>query len=199
MKLLLYCSKKGPQLVKHNNGFNINNLNKCNWELKEYEEIEVNGKIVAECDFKFEKVYFMSNSRDLWWGTEKTDISKDSGLTPKEIAKYYNKLHGYIVRVKNINVFEEPKEINCYMKRTPKLVSDIICDSCTDFGSDCKTCPDYYEYYNLDRVPTRMTYCYSEKVGEEYIFMSVDSKRLRKLLNGEISVLLCKTVLKEKV
>ena len=132
--MLLYCTKGKPYL-KLNDGMsdvNARNPLKCYDNPFIKKEESINGKIVAECDFEVEKIYrdFIDGKRNgLWERYEyfKTDnfyekeLYEKSCLTYQEMAKYFddkdNKIVGYAIHIKNLNIFDEPKELSYYYTR----------------------------------------------------------------------------------
>jgi len=185
MKLLLCCSNNKKDLALRKNGssyfcgavFGMNNK-------------KLNGKILLECDFESEKIKWNTTNWVDNFLTTKTmneeELQKRSCINGRDLREYFeicydsinDSVVGYAIHVKNLHIFEQAKDLNSYSTRTRKVVSDIICDSCTNFGFDCKKCPDSYEYYNLDKLPQNMMYCYGKLAGEEYIIINTKPKEL---------------------
>jgi len=180
LKLLLYSTKAKPQLVKHNNGFNLNNLPKCNWELKEYEEIELNGKIVAECDYEVEEIDTMALSEhvyDDYYNDNIDRISKESGLTCKQISDYLGSTwdsEGYAIHIKNLHIFDEPRELRFYYQK---------------YKGD-------KHLYNIEKAPRNMMIAIG-KQGDVYGLISVTPQEACNILNHKQVVLIRKKVLRE--
>jgi predicted transcriptional regulator len=203
MKLLLYCTKAKPQLVKHNNGFNLNNLPKSNWELKEYEEIELNGKIAAECDFEVEEIVNSKLFNNYaTWEVGYRDLLNKSNLTEKEIIRYlgtqniphkvykqYSCNCGYAIHIKNLHIFDEPKKLSEYYTFNG-IANDVN------------------NWKPIEKAPQNMMYAY-ELISElglsgtynmqlrKNIVISIRPEWLCKILNGEKTIEVRKKVLKE--
>ena len=186
-KLLLYCTKAKPYLVKvDDNEFDITNDiydNRIQWDKKPIS----NGKVVAECDFEVEKIrkgwgclngtrYFRNNVNHYYPDYE---LEKQSCLSFDEIDKYLkgtlNENCGYAIHIKNLHIFDEPRELCEY---------------------------DYYQKYNrlepITKAPQNMMRVYSsENIDENYILISIKPEWLCKILNGEQTIIVRKRVLKE--
>jgi predicted transcriptional regulator len=175
----------------------LNNLPKCNWELKEYEEIELNGKIVAECDFEVEEIELVKifpNMRFYNYVTktiQNNTVLDKACLTYQEMEKYLGKLNyggknGYATHIKNLNIFYVPKKLQEYA--TIKRIPDEW-----HIG--------YYEKFeSVERAPQNMQYVYdvnSDNPNEKKVLISIRPEWLCKILNGEKTIEVRKVVLKE--
>ena len=210
MKLLLYCTKGKLSLRKSikdkdyylDNGSEFNIIPKKDYVL--------NGKIVAECDFEVEEIEkgygthhasfdergCFDDYYDYMTKTLDEDILlKRSCLNVEELENYNP---NYAIHIKNLHIFDYPKETGRYSTRTRKVVSDIICDSCTAFGFDCRKCPDGYDYQNVGYV-RHMMKVYGRTVDSEYIAIPVTPEEMCRIANGEQTVLVRRTVLKEMI
>lgn len=179
IRLLLYCTKSKPILMKQNN-------NRCylkgELEFINMTDLELNGKIVAECDFEVEKIIPINVEEDdydygLFSGK---DLLKESCLSNYDIFEYlqdddgeiFNK--GYAIYIKNLNIFGKPRGLFNY---------------CGKSKQKCE--------YVLLKAPQNMMYCYGRNTGEKYILISVSSEEMARICNGEQTVLVRKNVLKE--
>lgn len=184
MKLLLYCTKAKPYLFKNPTDV-INQFIKDYWcadklDEKPFDEDILNGKIVAECDFEVERlqiVYGKGWETKTIKGTE--NIEKLTCLSRDELYQYC-KGNGYAIHIKNLHVFNEPRDLEDY--------------------------EDEWEY-PLERAPQNMRRCYSTLYSnieadmpirtDSYILISIRPEWLCKILNGEKTIEVRKKVLKE--
>jgi predicted transcriptional regulator len=108
MKLLLYCTKAKPVLKI------------CTSDCSDY-IVEGNGKIVAECDYECEHLY---NAYDViddnafhYFDTDtlkEKELIERSCVSNLELEKYFGKSNGYAIHIKNLHIFDEPKELSDY-------------------------------------------------------------------------------------
>lgn len=209
MKLLLYCTKAKPNLWKYGENFLKylrtldvpvtkfelgNKVSKKNPTYKYCEPyidevVNLNGKIVAECDFEVEKIMPIDISEDdynygLYSGK---NLLKDSCLDNDDICEYLKDYDGetifksgYAIHIKNLHIFDEPRELSDY--------------------------EDEWEY-PLEKAPQNMRRCYSTLYSnieadmpirtDSYILISIQPRWLCKILNGEKTIEVRKKVLKE--
>ena len=180
MKLLLYCTKDKKQLVK--------------WEKYMYGENgkndkfnSLNGKIVAECDFEIEKIikkhyeYFkycyITESLNEW------KLMYKSLLDGVMMDNYLQGNNGYAIHIKNLHIFDEPKELNEFYYRTieKREFEDMPYDELI--------------YKTVTKAPQNMMYVYDELQEHEYILISIRPKWLCKILNNEKTIEVRKKVL----
>ena len=183
MKLLLYCTKAKPKLYNTDKGFVL-----TDFKLGEYfnNKVLLNGKIVAECDFEVEMFDFASQ-RFFENDIEKYNIEikkqnellKRSCLSATQMVCYLDKegkgqtnLKGYAIHIKNLNIFDKPRELNWY----------------------------YNSQLNISKAPQNMCFVY-EQVDENEIdrriLISIRPKWLCKILNGEKTIEVRRKVLKD--
>lgn len=178
MKLLLYCTKAKPNIVKGlNNEFYISNA----FKEEGIDDYKINGKIVAECDFDVEEIYnfFDEIDGDFGYWTKnlsEEDLSKRSCITKNDILDYINNLIGYAIHIKNLHIFDEPKYL------------DEL------WAFDKQGLPT-----KIEKAPQNMMKCHLIKPIEieEYILISIHPEWLCKILNGEKTIEVRKRVLKE--
>lgn len=190
LKLLLYCCKEKPYLYKTNDtmiekmdGDYHTQLNKA-----VLNDNCLNDKIVAECDFGvsihnwyndynlFEKLYYQEN---MMFNNE------NSCMSSRELVSYLGnnnlKKDFYAIHIKNLQIFDEPKELSEYFTKEKKMNTldgyNLVCES-------------------IDRAPQNMMYAY-DNGGNKYILISIKSQFLRKILNGEKTIEIRKKVLKD--
>lgn len=165
MKLLLYCTKAKPQLSKVSREYVLIKF-KDNQNVFE----ALNGKIVAECDFEVEKINVLDCTFRTFNLDEKEILNK-SCLTYHELFEYLKNRdnpRGYIIHIKNLHIFEEPKELS-------------------EYGMDFPISP-------IVKAPQNMMY--ANGIGERYILISIRPEWLCKILNGEKTIEIRKKVLK---
>lgn len=212
-RALLYCTKSKWRLFfdKVKQIFSLGRIKSNN---------DLNGKIVAECDYEVEEIacakidyarsystngngeVFYDNSIELTYkpfylglNISNITLSKRSCLTNKEMYDYLQGENGYAIYIKNLNIFDEPKELSDFTTRKPKTYDTMVCDSCVD-SIDCKQCPYNYEYQEVMKAPQNMM-----KVCEwdltDYILISIRPEWMCKILNREKDVEVRRVVLKE--
>jgi predicted transcriptional regulator len=184
MKLLLYCTKGKLSLRKSikDKDYYLDNGSKFNIIPKE--DYKLNGKIVAECDFKVEKINVLDCTFRTFNLVEKEILNK-SCLTYKELFEYLKNRdnpRGYAIHIKNLQIFDKPKELSNYLTRAKEMNmlygSSWVCES-------------------IDKAPQNMMYAQDENQNGQYILISIRPEWLCKILNGEKTIEVRKKVLKE--
>lgn len=185
MKLLLYCTKAKPYLYRQDDDtFELSN--KINYEdisgYTNYYGLN-NGKIVAECDFEVEEI-FEDNYEDARDGyvehfyTLKSYDDFDEGqkallkkscLQKHELSNYLGFENGFAIHIKNLKIFDEPKELS-------------------EYGMDFPISP-------IVKAPQNMMY--ANGIGERYILISIRPEHLVNILNGNKTIEIRKKILKE--
>jgi len=193
MKLLLYCTKTKPYLFENvkclkdvcNEYYTYNNN-------KYLENKTLNGKIVAECDYEVEEIDCLINTFtgeiiDYSGHTELRDIDlfKRSCLDLESLKKYLGKKGGYAIHIKNLHIFDKPRELSDYYKIDSSITLREVLN---------RTKPVYIP---INKAPQNMMYCHGKKTGERYILISIKPEWLCKILNGEKTIEVRKKVLKE--
>lgn len=192
MKALLYCEKRKPNIVK-----GVDNKLYISDALKSegINKYKLNGLIIAECDFEVEEIIPESwNSNINYWYSK--ELLKASCLDALDLRCYLQDKNGYAIHIKNLHMTGFPKETGRYSTRTRKVVSDIICDSCTAFGFDCRKCPYGYDYQNVGYI-RHMMKVYGMTIDSEYIAIPVTPEEMCRIANGEQTIIIRRTVLKE--
>lgn len=149
-KLLLYCTKAKPYLVERLS-FNEKKFYQCR---KKNDYYSLNGKIVAECDFEVEEI--IANDVKIYdeYGIKYTtkngcsyiddnfeSLLNNSCLNAFELNDYLSGKNGYAIHIKNLHIFDKPKELNDYYK-FDGIYNDI---------NNWKT---------IDKAPQNMMYAY---------------------------------------
>lgn len=180
-KLLLYCTKNPKKLlIKKDYGFIFDK-----WLIGE--EQALNGKIVAECDFEVEEIKWNDIENYNYEEMLPLDnLLKNSCLTKLELEDYLNGKDGYAIHIKNLNIFDEPRELRNY-HRAKSIDGHSPCWHCKRFGTGCERCDI--------KAPQNMMYAYLG--NDKYILISIRPEWLCKILNGEKTIEIRKKVLKE--
>ena len=108
------------------------------------------------------------------------NLERESCLSREELYDYCN---GYAIHIKNLHIFNEPKELSEYFTKEKKM--------------------NTLEGYNwvgesIDIAPQNMMYAY-DNGGNKYILISIKPEWLRKILNKEKTIEIRKKVLKEMI
>lgn len=175
MKLLLYCCKAKPYLYKTEKPMIEKKFRDYHIQLNKavLNDNCLNGKIVAECDFEVENlqiVYGKGWETKTIKGTEK--IEKLTCLSREKLYQYC-KGKGYAIHIKNLHIFDEPKELRNYKGNSKGNFFKII-----------------------EKAPQNMQIVLNEKL-EDCILISIHPEGLCKILNGEKTIEVRKKVLKE--
>lgn len=182
IKLLLYCTKSKPYLVSYNNTNEHWYLLREN-EKKPFPHLNsYNGKIVAECDFEVEEIETYYNNQ-IYKGcrvhTIKTyNISKLlelSCLNQKQLDDYLGENNGYAIHIKNLNIFDKPKELSEYGTETSPIFMKPIAYA----PQNMMRCIDVYD--------------------NQYILISIRPEYLVRILNKEKTIECRKRILKEMI
>ena len=185
MKLLLYCTKAKPYIMKYKDGKYKEIASFYNkQDLATYDLL--NGKIVAECDYEVEEITYELYG-DLDWQYDYLPTTNTMGicnlesascLDRKEIENYLQDKDGYAIHIKNLHIFDEPRELS-------------ECDKIyqTNRGAESDG--------EITKAPQNMMYAQNEKQNKEYILISIKPEWLCKILNGEKTIEVRKRVLKE--
>lgn len=178
-KLLLYCTKAKPILRDYRgkaiyDRFVISPTDRP--FTSDDKQPILNGKIVAECDFEVDKLtncgtsFMIMKYDDLQESYRYTNkVARGSCLDYTDLRRYLGTKDGYAIHIKNLHIFDKPKELS-------------------EYGMDFPISP-------IVRAPQNMMY--ANGIGERYILISIHPEWLCKILNGEKTVEVRKKVLKE--
>ena len=200
MKLLLYCTKAKPYLYKPFEWDCFPNDEASRFYLGDGKTIEIdeelNGKIVAECDFEVEELtncgtsFMIMKYDDLQKSYRYTNkIARGSCLNYTDLRRYLGTNNGYVIHIKNLHIFDEPKELSDYIVRQCQFGK---CSTC-EYGKKEIHCGTIDT--PITKAPQNMMYCYEE--GEKKVLISIRPEWLCKILNGEKTIEVRKKVLKE--
>lgn len=160
-----------------------------------FDKNSLNGKIVAECDFEVEKIrkgwgclngtrYFRNNVNHYYPDYE---LEKQSCLSFDEIDKYLkgtlNENCGYAIHIKNLHIFDKPRELNEVYKI--ENVGGML------FSKPLTTAPQ-----NMMRVSINHWEYATYEPNDINILISIRPEWLCKILNGEKTIEVRKKVLK---
>ena len=181
MKLLLYYTKaknKYDRLVRdehYGKPFYLYGAITENFE-------SLNGKIVAECDYEVDKLTNCGTSfrimkyDDMLENYRYTNgVARGSCLDYNDLRKYLGNKDGYAIHIKNLNVFDKPRELNECWANTNAWI---------------------FDNERLDIAPQNMRYCGDWNL-EKAILISIKPEWLCKILNGEKTIEVRRKVLKE--
>lgn len=189
-KLLLYCTKAKPYLefkqiprtlMEIDNSFEGY---RCSFKRTEADEnFQLNGKIIAECDYEVEEFDYMKAECLTY---TYLDLLNNSCLTDKEMYDYLKGQNGYVIHIKNLHIFDEPRELDEYYS-----VHDIGGGT---IGIKVLTKAPQ----NMMRVSkNQWEYDFFYEPSDINILISIQPEWLCKILNGEKTIEVRKKVLKE--
>ena len=216
LKMLLYCTKVKPYLQFNpvDSTFRLidRNFNK------------LNCKIVAECNYEVEKIihtyenkgatYHHFNTKTL----DNEQLLRKSCIIGQSIDEYLgnrqydknNNVVGYAIHVKNLYIFEKPKELSecdqvnncCFEKEADKLdwegLPIFFCafTNVCKYQSDGQTCDKSFfplkHIHNMSEVYDKQDYKF------KYI-ISITPQEACNILNHKQDILIRKNVLKEMI
>lgn len=206
VKVLLYCTKKAPYLVKDDFPYKNEPIYFTHYKEPGSWGLPLNGKIVAECEVEteeidyyyhyeppvdigvgvlpeFEEEYYIRRRFEVYEGDE--ELSTKTCLSYEQFDNYLKKKKGYALSISNLFIFENPVEL-----------SDYNVDNSADYGSFGWAFEDNERITPLKKAPQNMMKVF-DKHGNLYILISVQSEWLCKILNGEKTIEVRKKVLKE--
>ena len=185
MKLLLYCTKEKDKYdrlvsdVHYGKPFYLYGAITKNFE-------SLNGKIVAECDFEVEEIEKFYCCGEIIQTKTMCDneLLGKSYLSFDELQDYLQGKNGYAINIKNLHIFDEPKELNEVYK-----IEDI--------GGMLFTKPLTNAPQNMMRVSVNHWEYATYTPNDINILISIRPEWLCKILNGEKTIEVRKKVLKE--
>ena len=212
MKYLIYCTKAKPYL---NDYRKVEFCEKFVTMNKKVNELNCNGKIVAEFDGEIEPIVLVreKNNGALYSWHEYHDINisnenecdllKESCLTleqiedylpfkPFKIKTYGTRVtinDGYAIHINDLKIFDKPKELSDYMP---------ICKGLYDaqeyhnffFGSQDEFAPQ------VEKAPQNMMYV-SSNGFDKLCLISIRPQWVEKILNGEKTIEIRRKVLRD--
>ena len=195
MKMLLYCTKQPPYLYQ---GFakpmhtkDTTNPFNYKWHLlkRTKTSASLNGKIVAECDYEVEEIEYCEKGYHRTAKTTSYDLEINSCLNITQIKNYLGKKNGYAIHIKNLHIFDEPKELSDYYIKQCQFGK---CSTC-EYGKNNIICSTIDT--PVEKAPQNMCYVFDGE--EKKVLISIRPQWMRKILNGEKTIEIRKKVLKE--
>jgi len=176
MKLLLYCTKNKPYLIKCDDWYLDNKRQDYYWKKHQVAPFQYNGKIVAECDYEIEEIkQHLKN----YYETKTLcgfSLNQKSCLNMVELDNYLKSNKGYAIHIKNLNIYDKPRGLSDYTYNIKKPNTPIMKGI-------------------LNNAPQNMMKVYDR--GLEKIIISIRPEWLCKILNNEKTIEVRKKVLKE--
>ena len=198
LKLLWYCTKNKPYLQ----------VNRCvlPTEYDRYildkeqrysafgEPLEkLNGKIMAESDFEVEEIancgtsFMFMKCNDLQENYMYTSkVASGSCLNFDALKRYFGTKNGYAIHIKNLEIFDKPKELNEFYSHDDSYDNMFGC-----FFEDRP------KYIPLKKAPRNMKYVYNKDGSQRYILISSHPECMAQILKGFRTIDLRKKILKE--
>ena len=185
MKVLLYCTKAKPYL--HYRPTENCDTHYVLWDKISEEKQLLNGKVVASFDFdRWEEIktkyYFRNVTYEL-----QDELLYMSKLTQEQLKAYGKGKDLYAYYIDNLQVFDEPIELG------ELYVEDNKCDTIIGMTKDFRSM--YIFGKPVTKAPQSYMYVYYK--GEKCLLLSVKSEWVYKILNGEKTVEIRKTLPKE--
>lgn len=112
VKVLLYCTKKTPYLVKDDYTFKNTTIYYTHYKEPGSWGLYFNGKILAECEVETEEIRLWGDEIENYFGNnEEISIEKDSCLHFEQIEQYLcsNDYKGYALHISNLKIFDKTK------------------------------------------------------------------------------------------
>lgn len=192
-KALLYCTKGKLSLRKSLKDKDYYLDNGSEFNIIPKEDYVVNGKIVAECDFEVEEItncgtsFMIMKYDDLQESYRYTNkIARGSCLDYTDLRRYLGTNNGYAIHIKNLHIFDKPKELIDYHKI--KGVGGML------FTESLTNAPQ-----NMMRVSVNHWYYATYNADDIRILISIKPQWLCKILNGEKTIEVRKKVLREMI
>ena len=218
--------------IKPMHTLDTNNPYNFNWKLvdKGFSDDRLNGKIIAECDFEVDKIeYKHIKERDKFgilhnesWYEYKglnvshynCDLASRSGFDDSHslfnylfeylIDKEGYPQDGYAIHIKNLHIFDTPKELSDYrtfFTDKDRLTNFVNAKNC-DFVSIrlSEYISEVRGTKTLEKVSRNMQKIVNYKGNNKYeytILMTLDPNKLCRILNGEQTTIICNKVSKE--
>lgn len=198
VKALLYCTKAKPLMEKSDD--TCYEIGMSSRYIIGNDRLEIvkplNGKIVCECDIETEELTQLGCGEPMLFTTKTLDsleVCKRSCLKTEELSDYlYNQdkdSKGYALHISNLKIFDKPLELKDTYTR------ECTWDKCSrcEYGKEgkIKCCTIDIP---LSRAPQNMMWVWYK--GERYVLISIQSRWLCKILNGEKNIEVRRKVLK---
>lgn len=181
VKALLYCTKAKPYLVKDEFPYENEPVYFTHYKEPGSWGLPLNGKIIAECDIETEEIKICGDEiRNYFGNNAGIDIEERACLKFEQIEQYLctNDYKGYALHISNLKIFDKPQKYqDDYLYR--RKIN-------TYFYND--------EYFR--KAPQNMMKVIDAYGDDEYVLISIRSKWICKILNGEKTIEVRKRILK---
>lgn len=181
VKALLYCTKAKPYLVKDEFPYKSEKPYFIHYKKPGRWGLPLNGRIIAECDIETEEIKICGDEiRNYFGNNAGIDIEERACLKFEQIEQYLctNDYKGYALHISNLKIFDKPQKYqDDYLYR--RKIN-------TYFYND--------EYFR--KAPQNMMKVIDAYGDDEYVLISIRSKWLCKILNGEKTIEVRKRILK---
>lgn len=205
-KALLYCTKAKPYLKK------TRHVDKDDDEQYYYvdntnilESPILNGKVAIECDIEVDEIEKeISSVVEEWYSKE---LLKNSCFTAFELDDYLKDNKGYAVCIKNLHIFDEPRELKdfdqvnncCFEKEVDKdweglPIYACVFRNCCRYKSDGNTCDKHF--YPLKRIHNMSKVFDNRDCKWKYV-ISLSPEEMCRIANKEQTTLVRRNMLKE--
>lgn len=195
MKLLLYCTKAKPYLLREDIDKDLVFIGTNKTDVTSN---TLNGKIVGECDFEVEEIFYAITHVEKYglghhYSTKNQgyhQLLNKSCLNEFEMVDYLKQNNGYAIHINNLHIFDKPRDLSEYIIKQCQWAR---CSTCkySKWGS-CNTLDT-----PVEKAPQNMMYVWDKE--EKKVLISIRPEWLCKILNGEKTIEVRKKVLKEMV
>lgn len=202
IKCLIYCTKdKNNKLIRYY-GDKHTLITKKN-TIMPNPDFYLNGKIVAQFDCekvdiieaverKNDKPFYLGYGNvNYHWGLE------DTCLSYEQLNLYLENKKGYAIHISNLEIFDEPHNLNYYSKHNALEINDKL----YELGCNEQNCPyalkdrcdfDLCPKLLVNKAPQNM--CIVEFGNIEYVLISIKPEWVEKILNGEKTIEVRKSI-----
>lgn len=156
----IYCTKNGDNLVYNGKSYQLEKGKKLDYDL--------NGKVVARFWFEeYEKITLQSiskNSKVCEYQSEKLsnyNLILKTCLQEHEMVYYLGAKNGYVWFIKNLEIFNTPKELSKFYKNDSKWSKH--------YKTWERLKDEALEKYILKRPPQNWQYIFNNKIGDENV------------------------------
>lgn len=199
VKLLLYCTKGKPLMEKSDD--TCYEIGMSSRYIIGNDRLEIvkplNGKIVAECEIETEKIECRFEDDDFGGDyiyslekSEDVDFGIESCLDFDRLNEYLKGENGYALHISNLKIFDKPLELKDTYTRECTWNKCSRCEYGKEGKINCCTID-----IPLSKAPQNMMSVWYK--GERYVLISIQSKWLCKILNGEKTIEVRKQIVKE--
>ena len=189
-KVYIYCTQGKPTLGRYLENNSLKATPETDFDHYNRNTLfRANGKVIGEfvCD---------EITGGFWIAPFSDYLQRQSCLSYDEVCDYANGKPIFAWHISNLVIYDQPRELSDFTTRTSVYYDSIICDSCTDFGFDCKKCRYSCDYQQVIKAPKNMMKVCEWDI-EDKVLISIKPEQLCKILNGEKTIECRKRILKE--